>query len=122
MAFMRSPVRSRSGPPNFYSTTHPDSQPEVASHLSGVNAEQRLSAGDHKGRTGLLVAKLRFRQNGIEVLTRAQRIEPRVAGKRLVRVEAPVHDDSEDLDGAVEVLCVREVDDLVEEPFGIPKS
>ena len=44
-----------------------------------------------------------FLQNGVEVVTPAQRIEPRVACERLVRVEASVHDVSEDLDRAIEV-------------------
>ena len=49
------------------------------------------------------MATFSFRHNGIEVVTPAQRVEPRVACERLVRIEASVHDVSEDLDRAVEV-------------------
>ncbi len=63
-----------------------------------------------------------FLQNGGEVVTRAQRIEPRVARERLVRVEASVHDVSEDLDRAIEVAGVSQLDRLVEQSLGIAKA
>ena len=48
-------------------------------------------------------ADVHFLHNGIEAVTRAQRIEPLVACECYVRVETSIHDVSEDLDRAIEV-------------------
>ena len=56
------------------------------------NAEQRLPTRVHKRHPGFLVAMSSYFKNGVEVLTRAQWIEPRVARERFVRIEPSVHD------------------------------
>ena len=56
------------------------------------HAKQPLPAGAHERRASLPVTRLRLLQNGVELLTKAQRIEPGVSRERLVRIEAPVDD------------------------------
>ena len=90
--------------------------------LLASHAEQCLPTCFHEVRVGLEVAMFRFLQNGVEVPTHAQRIEPRVARERLVRVEAAVHDDSEDLNRAIEVSSMSESDGLVEQALGVTKA
>ena len=91
-------------------------------YLLVSNAEHCLPTCLHEVRAGLEMAMLSFLHNGSEVVTLAQRIEPLVACERLVRVEASVHDVSEDLDRALEVPGVRELDGLVEQALGIAKT
>ena len=81
-------------------------------NTSAFNAQQRRSTGVYKRRARLLVTKLGFRQNGVEVLTLAQRIEPRVARERLKRIEPSVHDVREDFHRAIEIPGVREANEL----------
>jgi hypothetical protein len=76
-----------------------------------VNTEQRLSSGVHERRVGLFVVVLSEFENRVEVVTAPQGIEPWVAHERFVRIEIPVHDLRQDLDGAIEIAGVREADD-----------
>ena len=76
--------------------------------LLASNAEQCLPTCFHEVRAGRKVAMLSFLQNGVEVVTHAQRIQPRVARERLKRIEPSVHDVREDLDRAIEVPGVSE--------------
>jgi hypothetical protein len=69
----------------------------------------------------LLVVVLSEFQNRVEVLTGPQRIEPRVAHERFVRIETSAHDVRQDFDGAIVVPSVREADQLVEKSLGIPE-
>ena len=85
-------------------------------------AEQRLSTFRHELRAGLVVSMFGILQNGVEVLARAQWVQPRVTLERFIGKEPSGHDVREDFHCAIEVPCVREADQLVEEPFGIPEA
>ena len=69
-----------------------------------------------------VLAVFGFLPDGSEILTMAQPIEPRMARECVVGIEPSVHDFGEDLDRAIEVACVSELDGLVEQALGIAEA